>query len=69
MKRERTERGFAYNEFYDDYGAKCSLQKSSSVVDKIWLGINNAEPKILASDAASHGVKTNKTQSYEKNFR
>lgn len=48
MKRTKTERGFAYYEFEDFYGAKCSLQKSSIVEpDCIWLGVKNADPKTL----------------------
>lgn len=35
-----TNRGFDLIEFTDDYGYKCSLQKSSSAeADKIWLGV------------------------------
>jgi hypothetical protein len=44
-----TERGFSYIEFYDDYGVGCSLQKSSSAdYNKIWLGCNDACPKVLS---------------------
>ena len=44
MKVKTTARGFAYYEFVDDNGQKCSLQKSSSALeDKIWLGIDDAK--------------------------
>lgn len=57
-----TNRGFRFHEFTDDFGAKCSIQKSSSAcVDRIWLGIDDPEPKIMAVDAAAHGVATNET--------
>ena len=62
MKRTRTQRGFTYNEFTDDYGQECSLQRSSSAcVDRVWLGVNNADPKVMASKAAANGVNTVKT--------
>jgi len=62
MKQKRTQRGFAYNEFVDEYGHKCSLQKSSSAcIDRIWLGLDNADPKIMASKAAANGVQTSET--------
>ena len=55
-------RGFAYIEFIDRYGVKCSIQKSSLATDDaIWLGVDDASPKILASKAAEFGIKTVKT--------
>ncbi|GAF97073.1 unnamed protein product, partial [marine sediment metagenome] len=43
---KKTERGFAYSEFEDLYGAKCSLQKSSLATDDaVWLGIDDPDPK------------------------
>ena len=40
-----TERGFALTGFHDQYGNKCSIQKSSSAMqDCIWLGIDQVEP-------------------------
>ena len=49
MKKEKTCRGFALVEFDDYHGAKCSLQKSSlAEKDAIWLGVDDADPKILA---------------------
>lgn len=62
IKQTKTERGFALNEFTDRYGAKCSIQKSSlATEDAIWLGIDDPDPQIMASKAASFGVKTNET--------
>lgn len=43
MDIKKTARGFDLIEFEDDNGEKCSLQKSSSIEDKIWLGIDNAK--------------------------
>ena len=44
MKCKKTIRGFAYYEFKDSNGEKCSLQMSSSACeDKIWLGIDEAK--------------------------
>lgn len=54
----KTQRGFNIEEFTDLYGAKCSLQKSSlATEDAIWLGVNNADPKIMSSDAIRMGLK------------
>ncbi len=54
-----TGRGFATGEFSDRYGAKCSIQKSSlATEDAIWLGIDDADPKILASQAHKYGIET-----------
>ncbi len=50
MEIGKTARGFALIEFKDDYDKACSVQKSSLAFrDCIWLGIDNAEPKIMAS--------------------
>lgn len=62
MKRAETPRGFALIEFSDDYGVQCSLQKSSAATEpKVWFGVNDTAPKILASQAAAHGVQTSET--------
>ena len=59
MKLSKTERGFSVVEFTDRYGAPCSLQMSSlASEDAIWFGVDDAQPQILASKAASHGVET-----------
>jgi hypothetical protein len=57
----QTERGFDRLEFTDKYGAECSLQKSSAAdEDCIWLGINSADPQIMASVAKAYGIETEK---------
>ena len=62
MEQTKTNRGFGLIEFEDFYGKKCSLQKSSiATEDCIWLGINDAEPIILASQAAKLGISTKET--------
>lgn len=59
MNITTTERGFEFAEFYDRYNQKCSLQKSSLVAeDCIWFGVDNADPKIMARDAAKYGIET-----------
>lgn len=55
-------RGFQTGEFTDRYGNKCSIQKSSIATEHcIWLGIDEATPKIMASDAHKLGIKTTET--------
>lgn len=57
-----THRGFALFEFEDRYAAKCSLQKSSlATEDAIWLGVDDPDPRVLASEASSLGVPTEET--------
>lgn len=62
MKTSFTLRGFARVEFKDLYEAKCSVQKSSlGTAAAIWLGVDDPEPKVMASQAASFGVHTRET--------
>ena len=68
MKVKTTNRGFELIEFEDSNGKACSLQQSSATDfergpggDYIWLGVNNAKPMILASQAHAHGVATTET--------
>ena len=57
-----TDRGFVLIEFTDLHLASCSLQESSLAdQDAIWFGVNNADPKILATDAKKLGVGTDET--------
>ena len=57
MKYRKTQRGFGYYSFTDTYGAVCSLQKSSSAMEeKIWLGVDDADPKIMASKTPEGGT-------------
>ncbi len=59
MKIGKNQRGFATSEFSDRYDVKCSIQKSSlAFEDCIWLGVDEADPKIMASDALKLGIKT-----------
>ena len=58
MNETKTQRGFEITEFEDTYGAKCSLQMSSSAMeDKVWFGVNDADPKIMVSKAKEHGLE------------
>lgn len=55
----KTGRGFSHIAFTDRYNVKCSLQKSSiGTEDCIWLGVNDANPQIMASDALHLGIET-----------
>lgn len=52
-----TQRGFGKLLFLDHYNKRCSLQMSSAATDEcIWLGIENAEPRILTTDAIWLGL-------------
>ncbi len=54
-------------EFQDHYDNKCTIQASSLAdyaqpgISAIWLGINDADPKVRAIDAARLGLRTNQT--------
>lgn len=62
LKMGATERGFPRGEFKDAYGAPCSIQKSSlATADAIWLGVDDADPKVLHGDAKSLGIPTEAT--------
>lgn len=59
---EKTERGFSLGKFEDQYGNKCSIQKSSvATKDCIWLGVDDVNPQIMAVNARKHGIKTHET--------
>ena len=52
-----TSRGFGKVLFQDYYESKCSMQVSSVGTNEcVWLGIEEAEPKILATDAIRLGL-------------
>ncbi|MDH4319406.1 MAG: hypothetical protein OEV64_13520 [Desulfobulbaceae bacterium] len=54
---KKTERGFDYFKFKDLYGKQYSIQKSSLATENaIWLGIDDAEPKIMASKVIDGGT-------------
>lgn len=70
-KKTTSHRGFPLVEFKDFYGEDCSLQCSSIILNgensfdhpgtsAVWLGIDDPKPQVLASQAASVGVKTEK---------
>ncbi len=57
---KKNKRGFKCGDFVDRYGADCSIQKSSlAFEDCIWLGITDAKPVIMSSDAERLGLPTN----------
>jgi hypothetical protein len=64
---ERTSRNFEIINFKDRYKAGCSLQMSSLAdspqpgISAVWLGIDEANPQVLASDAHKLGIKTTQT--------
>lgn len=60
MKKNKTSRGFNFFEFVDSYGSNCTIQKSSSAMeDKIWFGVNDANPIIMVTDAKRLGMQIN----------
>lgn len=53
----KTARGFSLIEFSDLYNTTCNIQDSSLATEcAIWLGVEKAEPKIMASDAVKLGL-------------
>lgn len=67
MEFDRTGRGFSIYRFTDRYGELCSLQMSSLAEEEaIWLGVNDANLLIMASQAAEHGVHTTETTGWVK---
>ena len=57
MIRSKTGRGFDIITFDDLYNKHCSIQKSSlAFEDAIWIGIDDAEPQILASQTEAGGT-------------
>jgi len=62
IKIKANHRGFMVGEFKDRYDTVCSIQKSSlATEDCIWLGVDDTNPQIMASQAKSFGVETNET--------
>jgi hypothetical protein len=51
-----TGRGFAHIAFEDAYGLPCSIQESSSFEPHLWVGVDDAKPKVLHGDARRLGV-------------
>lgn len=66
----KTSRGFKQVKFTDRYGCPCSLQASSLAeyvkpgTSAVWLGTDDAQPKVLHGDARKLGVKTNATEGW-----
>lgn len=61
-KRSKTGRGFNVLSFQDFYNAECSVQESSLAGKEcIWVGIDNADPQVLASRASFYGIETSET--------
>lgn len=57
FKYSFTPRRLPYVEFEDLYGAGCSIQLSSlAEKDAIWIGVDKADPRIMAKDANSLGL-------------
>lgn len=55
----KTARGFANITFVDRYDKECSIQKSSlATEDAIWVGVSDATPVILATNARRLGIPT-----------
>ena len=62
MTKHKTARGFPFISFKDFYERDCSVQISSLADEMcIWVGLDGAEPKVLAKNAAKYGIKTNET--------
>lgn len=65
LKFKTSTRGFGIIQFRDHYNVECSLQKSSlASEDAIWLGVDNPDPKILASVAGVVNPKTGEMSGY-----
>lgn len=57
IKYKRTPRRFPYVEFKDLYDSECSIQLSSlAELDALWIGVDNADPRIMARDANKLGL-------------
>jgi len=62
MEKVTTNRGFSLIKFKDRYNNDCSIQESSlATEDCIWIGIDDPNPQIMASQAKEFGVETNET--------
>ncbi len=56
---DKTNRFFRIGTFKDRYGTACSIQESSlATEDCVWLGVDDADPKIMAVDAIKLGMDT-----------
>ena len=66
---EETKRGFQIEKFKDEYGSECSLQKSSSVQDSIWLGINKPKLIIFEDENLGKYIETEMPKNFSVNSR
>lgn len=67
MSHGETLRGFRLIEFRDRYGSSCSIQKSSlAAEDAIWFGVDDPEPKILASKTGQINPETGEVSGWVK---
>lgn len=63
-RKTKTSRGFEIVHFKDYYNQECSLQQSSLALyqqhgaSAVWLGIEDAKPKVLHGYASKFGIKT-----------
>lgn len=57
IKETKTDRGFKLIEFKDFYENSCNIQESSLATEEaIWIGVEDANPKILASKNKEDGT-------------
>lgn len=57
LTKTKTNRGFKLRKFTDLYDNECSIQESSLATDDaIWVGIDDANPIMLQSDATRLGI-------------
>jgi len=56
LTKSNTTRGFKLVEFKDRNGVSCSIQESSSDVPSLWIGVNDANPRVMKSEAFQHGI-------------
>jgi len=62
MNLKNTHNGFGLGKFIDNYGIKFSIQESSAGSDaRIWLGVDDVKPEILASKAHIYDIPTTET--------
>lgn len=70
FKHSHTARGFEHVEFKDFYEAKCYLQQSSIAIYEqpgsscVWLGLVDADPKIMWKDALRLGMDVPKREGW-----
>lgn len=64
---KKTNRGFSKVEFLDRYDTGCSLQQSSLATESaVWLGVDDANPQVMASNAFKVGIVTEETTGWVK---